>query len=51
MTLDVLHPWFLTGTPVVNSLKDLAPALRFLGVMDYDEFQRRVGKIEKNVRS
>jgi len=49
MGLDVLHPWFLTGTPVVNSLKDLGPALRFIGAMDYDDFNSRVGRIEKSV--
>lgn len=47
MELDLHHPWFLTGTPIVNSLSDIGPALRFIGAMDDEEFRNRVSKIEK----
>lgn len=47
MELDYLHPWFLSGTPIVNSLADIGPALSFIGLMDLDEFHKRVTKMEK----
>ncbi|WOO76591.1 putative ATP-dependent helicase [Vanrija pseudolonga] len=47
MDLDLLHPWYLTGTPIVNTLSDIGPALRFIGAMDDEEFRNRVARIEK----
>ncbi|KAL1413654.1 hypothetical protein Q8F55_001432 [Vanrija albida] len=47
MELDLLHPWYLTGTPIVNTLSDVGPALRFIGAMDEEDFRVRVSKIEK----
>lgn len=47
--LDVLHPWILTGTPIVNSLGDVAPGLEFIGAMGISEFYNQVVKREKKM--
>lgn len=47
LKLDVLHPWVLTGTPIVNSLADFGPALEFIGAMDIQEYHDKVVNQEK----
>ncbi|BEJ17347.1 hypothetical protein CspHIS471_0607480 [Cutaneotrichosporon sp. HIS471] len=47
LQLDVLHPWILTGTPIVNSLGDVGPALEFIGAMDLSQYNEEVVKREK----
>lgn len=49
LALDALHPWILTGTPVVNTLADLGPGLSFIGQMDLKDFHKRVTSLEKTV--
>lgn len=45
----MLHPWILTGTPIVNSLADLGPGLDFVGKENLKDFQKRIASIEKKV--
>lgn len=49
MELDCLHPWVLSGTPIVNSLADLGPGLSFIGHMELKEFSSRVSSHETKV--
>lgn len=48
--IDAVYRWVLTGTPVVNSLADLFPLLRFLRYrlrMDWTHFRQWIVKPEK----
>lgn len=49
LKLDCLHPWILTGTPIVNSLADLGPGISFIGQMDLTDFHSKVSSWEKKV--
>lgn len=42
-----MHPWYLSGTPIVNTLGDLGPALNFIGAMADEDFHKKVVKMEK----
>ncbi|KAF8633893.1 hypothetical protein AX15_001196 [Amanita polypyramis BW_CC] len=51
LELQATHRWCLTGTPIINSLSDVYPYLRFIRVSpwyDFTEFQQHIGRIEKN---
>jgi SNF2 family DNA or RNA helicase len=48
--LDALYRWSLTGTLINNSLDDIYPHLRFLGIspqQDYNEFSKMITKVAK----
>lgn len=49
LKLDVLHPWLLTGTPIVNTLADLGPPLVFTGKIDFENFHKDIVTVEKRV--
>ncbi|KAF5357721.1 hypothetical protein D9758_007422 [Tetrapyrgos nigripes] len=48
--LQSQYRWCLTGTPIINSIQDTYPYLRFLQVRpwyDLQEFQREIGRHER----
>ncbi|KAF8340920.1 SNF2 family N-terminal domain-containing protein [Amanita rubescens] len=50
LELQTTYRWCLTGTPIINTLSDVYPYLRFIRVSpwhDFKEFQQHIGRIEK----
>lgn len=46
--LNSVMRWSLTGTPIVNSLNDIFPHLRFLGIspqQEWKEFSKSIAKL------
>jgi hypothetical protein len=52
--LDSVHRWTLTGTPIMNSIDDVYPIMRFLHLRPWYDRQywwENLGSLEKNDRT